>query len=172
MVFLQRADDLVVLDFRAARQKTFRNDTVTSTSPVPSSTCGGVRRIGDLLLPRAHLEWLDERTDQSATVGVQEQNPATSLWIGGDGTWKDLEGHLELGYVSQRSYAAQAGMPPRVLFWDIPALTTIDAAVHCRCSTTSPSGSRCAASCIRRTRTSSRCPLQRPPTGRSSSAWS
>jgi outer membrane cobalamin receptor len=131
VVFLQRADDLVVLDFEPLVKKTFRNDTDhVDIAGGELDVRWRTSESATFFFRAHHLEWLDERTDESATVGVQEQNPATSLWIGGDGTWKDFEGHLELGYVAQRSYAAQAGMPPRVLFWDIPALTPIDAAVH------------------------------------------
>ena len=131
VVFLQRADDLVVLDFEPLVKKTFRNDTDhVDIAGVELDVRWRTSESATLFFRAHHLEWLDERTDASATVGVQEQNPATSVWIGGDGTWKDFEGHLEVGYVGPRSFAAQAGIPPRVLFWDIPALTPIDAAVH------------------------------------------
>ena len=131
VVFVQRANDLVVLDFEPLAKKTFRNDTDNvDVAGLELDVRWRTSESATFFFRAHHLEWLNERTDLSATVGVEEQNPATSLWIGGDGTWKDFEGHLELGYVAPRSYAAQAGMPPRVLFWDIPALTPIDAAVH------------------------------------------
>jgi iron complex outermembrane receptor protein len=133
VVFLQRANDLAVLDFDPLVKKTFRNDNDhVDIAGFELDVRWRTSASATLFFRAHHLEWLGERTDTTATVGVEEENPATSAWIGGDATWKDFEGHLEVGYVAPRTYAAQAGIPPRVIFWDIPALTPIDAAVHWR----------------------------------------
>jgi hypothetical protein len=119
----------VVLDFEPLVKKTFRNDTDhVDIAGGELDVRWRTSESATFFFRAHHLEWLDERTDQSATVGVQEQNPATSLWIGGDGTWKDFEGHLELGYVAPRSYAAQACRPASSSWTS--RLTPIDAAVH------------------------------------------
>ncbi len=133
VVFLQRARDLAVLDFEPLVKKTFRNDNDhVDIAGIELDVRWRTSASATIFFRAQHFEWLNERTNLSATVGVEDENPATSAWVGADGTWKDFEGHFEVGYVGPRSFAAQAGIPPRVLFWEIPALTPVDAAVHWR----------------------------------------
>jgi iron complex outermembrane receptor protein len=146
---------------------------ITSTSPAASSTCGGAR-------PSRRRSSSERITSSGSTTAPTSRRRSASRSrtrrrvSGSAGT---ARGRTSRG-TSSSATSRRAATPRKRECRRASSSGTSRRSRRStrpstgRCWTTSRSGSRCAACGIRRTRTNSPCPRQRPPTGRSLPAWS
>jgi iron complex outermembrane receptor protein len=125
-VYLSRLRDVIVEDFEPLVRRTFTNDSS------PRDLFGtelevdwSLRDDLAIALNVGTLHWLSVDDEVSATIGVPEQSATVTGGARLHGTLLHERFGYGLGanYVSERSFAVRAGVPPRIIDEDVAAQT-------------------------------------------------